>query len=341
MNRFRWLNSVFWSGTVEGSGGAPASAPAPAPTDGDGQGGGYSLPNDGGSSQAIADDIRAIMNYDPFESAAQDTLPSAGAGEAAQQGSTGPGQQVAGTPPTGAPAAAPAVQAPPSGPSADQALREAAAALAHSAQQIPQVIQQATAPPQPQQDEWAPRDVRGQLIDYGVVMSQIPDQVIAGLASENPLERKQALSQTLGIAMHIAHRQTAAHVIQQLRHEFSQVMPTFVREEIQSFRTQQEVYKDFYDAFPALSHPAIRPIVQREAASLAQQLGVRGWTEDFRNKLGEHVTNVLRQFAAPAAVMPTQQTPTVMQSAPVMSGTSVRPLVPTAGPNQQPWDDLF
>lgn len=314
----------FRSATVEGSGGStpPAeAAPPPAPN----------------SQELIAQDIRSIMDFDPFGPEEQDGQPPSPATTEATPPAPAGEQNVVGTPPTGAPAAAPTAPPPPPPPTPDQALREAAAALAQSAQQIPQVIREAQAPQAPtapKSDEYAPRTEQGQNIDYGMVMQQIPDQLIQGIASENPVERKQAVGQLLGVAMHIAHRQAVAHAVNQLRDEFSRVMPVFVQEQIQSFQTQQEVFNDFYGAFPHLSNPAIRPIVQREAKNLAAQLGVRGWSEDFRQRLGEHVTTMLRQFAAPVTPPPPTQ-------APVMSGPSARPAMPPAAPQAQPWDDLF
>jgi hypothetical protein len=198
-------------------------------------------------------------------------------------------------------------------------------------QQLPDAIRQAAptpAPAAPKQevDIWAPH-VDGQPLNYVQVMAQIPQQITAGLTSENPVERQQALSQTLGMAMHITHRLAAKQAVEQLRTEFSQILPQFVGEQLRNYTQMQTVFNDFYGKYPQLSHPSIRQIVQKEAVNLAQQRGVNAWTEQFRDQLAEHVIGMLRGVI-PQNVQPSMPaTPTV--------GTSARPAMPVGPRTQQ------
>lgn len=290
-----WIrNTLFWSENVEGSGG---EAPAPAP-------------DTNGVSKEIAD----IMNFDPFDSA--DPAPV-----------SPPEPEVV---PTQAPEASavpiPSVEAPAPAP---DPLAQTVQGLQQTVQDLPNVIREAVkpqTPAAPEPDAWAPM-VDGQPLNYMQVMSSVPDGVINALASDNPAERKQALAQTLGIAMHVAHRLATKQAVEQVRAEMGRVLPAFVNEQLQTRERMTSVFNDFYGKHPELSHPSLRGVVQQEAVKLSQQLNVRDWTPEFRDRLGEHVRNMLRGVV-PATVQ-TQQ-----PAAPMM-GPTARPMQATGPSNVQ------
>lgn len=278
----------FWeqllrSGSVEG-GGAPAPAPAAD----------ASAPATPAERMGVSEEIVNVFNFDPFEPSQEVETPPA------VEGPEGVAGGVVSAPP-------PPVQAPPEvAPSAPaepplaqtvQELRDAIGALPEAIRQVPP-----TAPPQPQEDAWLPRDGE-QALNYMQVMSTVPDQLVAAIGSENPTERKAAIGQLMGIGMTIAHRMAMKQAVEQVRREMSSILPQFVGEQIRNYDTAQQVYKDFYGKFPQLSAPQFRPIVQAEAAKLSRQLGVSGWTPEFRDRLGAHVLGMFGQVV-PATVQP-------------------------------------
>jgi hypothetical protein len=292
------LPKAAWSGAVEGSGGDPVAAPAAAPAE--------AAPVDSGG---VPDEIRSILAFDPFEEGALDEVkPAAKPPE-----------------PVAAPVVEPVVA--PAAPAGDQ-LQATVQSLQETVTALPDAVRAAVQPPAPavpQVDDYHPRD-GDQMLNYVQIMSQIPDAALNGLVSENPLERKQALAQVLGVAMHVTHRLAAKQAVEQLRGEFSRVLPAYVGEQMRSEVVRREVHNDFYTKFPQLNHPAVKQIVMQEAASLAPRLGVKAWTPEFRDRLGAHVLSMLPQMAAPVAPAVAQATPTVGPSARPMNGTGAQSL---------------
>lgn len=280
----------FWallvrSGAVEGSGGGEA---APAPE---------SSPQTPADRMGVSDEVKSVFDFDPFE-------PGEQAQVATPEALPGESDSVAGAvaaPPAPAPEVAPAAVSPPPEPPLAQTVQE----LRDVVGALPEAIRQSQPQPQPmqpQEDPWLPRD-GDQPLNYMQVMSQIPDAVMHGIGSENLGERKQAVAQLMGISMTIAHRLATKQAVEQVRQEMSRILPSFVGEQIRSYDTAQQVYKDFYGAYPQLSAPHFRPIVMQEAQKLSRQLGVSGWTPQFRDQLGKHVLAMLGQVA-PVTVQP-------------------------------------
>jgi hypothetical protein len=299
----------FRSASVEGSGGSDsgAAAPAAAPSE----------PSSDSGARQIEADIADIFAYDPFGPSSEPTPPAAAE----------PAPVVS----------APVVEPPPmvqAAPAPDPLL-EAAQALRETAAALPQAVREATVSQQPQEtqpDPWSPLDDKGQPVNYRAVYEQLPDSMIQALGSENPTERKQAVAALLATSTHIAQRQAVSQAVQMMRQEFVRAIPNFVQRSIREHHEQREVFSDFYGAFPSLSHPSIRPIVQQEGVRLARQLGVQGWSPEFRQKLGEHVTNMLRGVTGPTASS-MQQAP-----APIMSVPSARPMAPPNSPRSPEQD---
>lgn len=299
------------SASVEGSGGA---APAPAPAD------------TGASNAAqagISDDIRSVFEWDPFEPTPPENVPAA----------TPTPEPVAATPPPVAQPATPVPPPPAPVPTPDPTLA-AVTELRQTVTQLPEMLREATRPAQPQQpepDQWAPM-ADGQPLNYGALMQQVPDQLIASLGSENPLERKQAIANLLAISTHVAHRNAVKQAMEMVRSEMRQVLPAFVNNQLTEHVQRQQVFQDFYGNFPALANESLRPLVMQQAQALAAETGARGWSPEFRNRLGERVMSVLRG-AVP-------QTAPVAQ-APTMTPSSVRPTAPRVSSMQQEIDSLF
>lgn len=280
---------------AEGGESAPA-APAPAPAE---------------NSRGISTEVMDIMNFDPFA----DTAPQDGGGDPVAQPEAAP------TPveqPTPEPPAPPA-------PDLTQTVQE----LRQTVQELPHVMREAAAPKPAapaEPDPYLPMD-GGTHLNYAQIMSQVPDQVLTGLRSENPAEQKLAVANLLGVAMHVTHRLAAKQAVEMVQAQMSRVLPEFVNEQLRARDTAQAVHNDFYGKFPQLSHPALKQLVMTEAGKLAQQLGVRQWDANFRDRLGEHVMRMLPPMGQPAAPVAQPATP--------MMGPSARPMGGMGPTNQQ------
>lgn len=295
------LSKAVWSENIEGGGGEAAPAPAAD----------ASAPSSPADRMGVSQEVRDIFDFDPFEPGREPEAPAPVVeAPAAPLEATTP-QPLPAAPPEGAvihPAPAPV-----------EPLQSAVQELRQVVQDLPNQLRPPApeAPMTPETDPWMPRDGEKPL-NYFEVMSHVPDAVMQNLGSENLLERKQAVAQLMGVAMTISHRLAAKQAVETLRREMSQILPQFVQERIQNYDTAQQVYKDFYGKYPQLSAPHFRPIVQQEAAKLSRQLGVSGWTPEFRDQLGKHVIGMLGQVA-PAGMVP--------QAAPATQtmGPSARP----------------
>lgn len=301
--KLRETMRVVYSGTVEGGGeAAPSAAPTSGADAGAGGGGGseaVATPASNADRMGLEPKIEEIFNFDPFEAEPAPTQPAV---ETAPATETIP----------------PAPPTPPPPPAPQAELAQVVQDLRQTVQELPRAM----APqPQaaPQEDAWIPRDGE-RALNYVDVMGQVPEAVYAGIRSENPVEQKAAVAQLMGIGMHVAHRLATKQAVEQVRREMTQILPQFVNEQLRTYDTMQRVYQDFYGKFPALSAPHFRGIVQQEAVKLSQQLGVSGWTPEFRDRLGEHVIGVLRG-AVPQAVVP--------QAAPATQamGATARPVM--------------
>lgn len=298
------------SGTVEGSGGSEAPAPA-AP--------------EAAPSSPTTDDIESILRFDPFEQST--TEPPAPV-------VVEPGQAAAETVQGVGPVEPPAATAP----APSDALASTVDALRQTVEGLPAAITAATKPPEPaapQADEWAPADGE-QKLNYVQIMDSVPDALINQLGSENPTERKQAVAQLMGVAMHVAHRLATKQAVTQMRAELQQVLPTFVEEQMRAHSTSQRVFSDFYGKYPMLNVPELRPLVRAEATALMQETKAVGWNEQFRDALGARILNKLRSIqGVPAAPPPTPAVQT--------RGFAARPGLPSGGPTtmQQDIADLL
>ena len=139
----------------------------------------------------------------------------------------------------------------------------------------------------------------------------MPDQLVTMLASEDPVERKQALnSLTKGIAqtVHQQTMKTVAGVITQMQTD----IPNATMQQFQQQQLQSQVAGDFYGKFPNLNNDAIKPSVRQVAEQLMKSdllLGIQpAWTPAFMDRVAAGV-NAL--FGQPIPETPAPATPPV------------------------------
>lgn len=256
---------------------APASQPAPAAAP---------ASESSSNSSLIPKDVLAIFEHNPFD---QPTDPAAQTPAAAPS----PAEQQ-GQPP------APAATATPPAPGADLGtLQQQIALLTEHALRTP------ATPPQGQ-----PQAPDVALPQHGYSFT-LPEPLVAAMASENPVERGQAIGALIqGTAQHV-HREVVRH----MRAEFARVMPQFVQQQIQAATHQQALATDFYSAYPQFNNPAIKQLVGTIAPQVAHRMGAQGWTVELRDAIAREVQNILQSVngQAPQPAAPAPQAPGMPQ----------------------------
>lgn len=128
----------------------------------------------------------------------------------------------------------------------------------------------------------------------------IPDSVMQKMGSDNPNDIRSGLAEFAQGVAQVTHY----NVAMQMEERLAKLEQDMLEKSVQTFKqtTQAEtaateqknaVFKDFYGKFPELKKPELQYLVQHTAKQLAQQYGVTGWNENFRDMLGEHVKKVL------------------------------------------------
>ena len=119
-------------------------------------------------------------------------------------------------------------------------------------------------------------------------------------SSDDPATVQAGLSEyATGIA-----QVTHYNVLAQMRQEMAALREELLKESVDNFKqvsereTQEQTQRsaisnDFYGKFPELDKPELKLFVQMQAKQLAQQYGVQGWNENFRDTLGAHVKKIL------------------------------------------------
>lgn len=266
----------------------PSSAPSPAPS---------GTPPGSSSAQVQEPGAREAFVFDPFGPAEPPAAPPAA--EPAQAAPPG-------APPASAPAG-PAPGAPSSPPSTE-------AALAEIVNQNREVLERiANGQPAPA----APAQAPSQQDDTPAYAFNVPDPIMAAMASEDPAVRRQGVNtlvQGLGRAIHRT-------IVTQMRGEFMQVMQNYVANAQQHQQTVAEIKRDYFSAYPQHNHPQLAPIIRQISVDVAGEWRSQKWDAKMRDEVGSRVERFLAQFraapaASPAPAAPPMQTPPGARPAP-------------------------
>lgn len=301
----------------ENTQGAPGPSSAPADTSGAGSGPpSPSTPGAGSGASAPDDaarDAAAIFSFDPFGPAETTTQGQSGDGAV---GTTETEQKA--TPTPGAPGApAPSTPAEPAQAAPSQEVVELRARL----QQLEGVLGETlrgvgtgTAKPD------TPAAPTVEMPSYAF---QIPDQIMALMASENPVERKQGVGVMLqGVARNVHH-----HVVTSMRRELAQVLPRLVTHVASNRDTARNVFQDFYGTYKELNVPELRPLIVATAEQVAQEIGATTWDDRLKKAIYDRVVATLNAARGqqnggqvPQAPAPPAMVPSGVRNAP--SGVS-------------------
>lgn len=170
---------------------------------------------------------------------------------------------------------------------------------------------------------------------------EIPDQVIDGLASDDPGTRKAALNGVLAGASEIVHQKVMNAVKTYMNESVAQT----IQQTQGQYQQAQGQYQDFYQTFPDLNKPMLRGFVKEAATEVVREMEqngtYRGYNEHVRNAIGQRardkVQTLIQDFSGgngngaaapnpPAAAAPGAGTPSPAGArAPRQLGPTMRP----------------
>lgn len=159
---------------------------------------------------------------------------------------------------------------------------------------------------------------------------RIPDEILAGMSSEDEKERATATTFLINGAMNFLWREVSTLLETKLT-EMQRKVPEVVDSRQSMKEQQKQVFEDFYAAFPKLKKAELFPLVSSQAQVLAKEMmqatGTFSWTQEFRDKLGQHVMNLLgiQAETAPQEQPPKKQAPaTEAKPQPFQAGRTTR-----------------
>lgn len=133
---------------------------------------------------------------------------------------------------------------------------------------------------------------------------EIPQQLLAAMASEDPTERGTATNFVINGAMNAVYSKIA----QEMTTRFEQIMehiPRLVEQRTTAQTKTKEIYDDFYGKYPTLKNEALVPLIQQRAKALATAKGdAFVWDEKFRDELGADVMGIISSVAGKPAATP-------------------------------------
>lgn len=271
----------------------------------------------------VTDDVQNAMNFDPFTPAGDEVeVPS-------PEGQQAPGEGTQAQPPSQTPAVPPGGTPAPAGTQPAPISPEIQAILDQNRALVEQVSQlTAGQKPGGQPQEQPPQDVFAQMPEY---IYELPDPLMVSLNSEDPVERKRAMTHLIrGVAQGI--HKTVLGVVAQRLTQLETAIPSNIQQRMAHAETARTVHTDFYGKFPQLNNPVLLPVVKQIAEAHMKETGQTHWSPELRDAIGQKVLQVLAGVvpaAAPAAPKPA--------AAPAMFGGNApqgRP-APKTGPKTQ------
>lgn len=254
------------------------------------------------------DEISDLLGRDPFQEAPEPNTPTpTPSSSEGQQQSLEPGHEPQGQ------------QQQPQGevPQTPQETPEMAALRAERDQLLARLAQQPATPPQgqaqQQQQQLDPRQQeqqRYQRLCQGyrpVVDQMLQGQMWDALGSEDPTERRTALTQLLTGVMAISH-QAAAREAQSWAQDWVPEQITAVTE---AQRTRIAIHQDFYGSYPELNNPRLYGVVASTAAEVMKDARFAQWNPVTKQEVAKRVLALFNSAptSVPASAATTPQPP--------------------------------
>jgi len=275
----------------------------------------------------VTEDVKKAMDFDPFTPAGDETqVPAADGTQPPAEGAPAqPVSQQTVQPPSGTP---PATAAAPQISPEVQAILEQNRQLVEKLAQVHGQKPGQTQGTQPQPE--ADQDPFATTPEY---LYELPDALMVSLNSEDPGERKKAMTHLIrGVAQGI--HQTVVKAVSTRLTQLQREIPQSVTQKLQYQQQASAVQQDFYGKYPQLNNPAIQPMVKQIAEQHMKATGQETWTPKLRDEIGAKAIQML------ASVLNTNPPPAAPASnqAPAMFGgnaTAARPSLKTGPKTQQ------
>lgn len=166
---------------------------------------------------------------------------------------------------------------------------------------------------------------------------EIPEPLVAALQSEDPKEVQMGVRNLAqGVAQGI--HQTILHELE--TKYFPRMIAASVQANQQHAQTTEQttsMRKDFYGSFPELDKPELHPIIGLVAGQLAIEMGVQGYSQEFKAALRQRLTALgVGAAKAPAPAPAPVPQPMITQGA-----TGNRPTPTFADEQQKQMMELF
>lgn len=157
-------------------------------------------------------------------------------------------------------------------------------------EQIDQKLEALTAPQEQQEEN--PADDVNLLVQPPAYDFNIPDELINLLGSEDPVERKTALTNLAkGVAQGV--HQTLGAVVNSYVEKVSEYIPQAIEQYNIQQRAMEDVRKDFYGKYPQLDKPELRQYIYNVAPHVMNELGLTEWNEQARDAIADRVFSTL------------------------------------------------
>lgn len=284
----------------------------------------------GRQNAAESDELAAMLEYDPFDPQyAGDGAGDGSGAEAPAQGDSGAGQDEGGTGQQADPNAQPSQPSGQEDPAQlRQQLDEALRFIHQLREGQGQAQGQQGAQPGQQGQTGAPQQGQDQSQGQEALPNyqfQIPDELLQMMDSDDPAQRKQALTylgQGVAQSVHQMVRQEMTDKMGRLQQE----LPQTIQQQQAAQAQQRQIFDDFYGTYQDLNRPELRPTIVEVAKAVAGEYQQKGmpvsWGPEFKQTVANRVYQVLGR--QPGQQAPQQQAPARKSSQPRNFGGNAR-----------------
>lgn len=262
------------------------------------------------SSTGITKEIEDILNFDPFPDGIAPKEPKQSPG-AAPQGTTTTAPKADGGTPAQPEKKVEAVEDPLTG--------EYKKILAHKDTLIEQAL--AASKPAPQDDGKAPES-KDETPPYSF---NVPDELVNLLASDDPKDRKGAITALLSGMGRAIHKEIVSHMGKLVPN--SEAITSQVQTILRASQEREAVKADFFGKYPELNKPELGPLLAQIALQVTKEQNKTTWDAAVRDETARRVKAL---FGAVVPVNPQQPQQPVSppasfggnQSRPASAGTN-------------------
>lgn len=147
----------------------------------------------------------------------------------------------------------------------------------------------------------------------------IPDELIAGMASEDPIQRRNATQ----VLVNGVGDMIYAKVMKEVREFVPQAARGIVQTTHQEAEQHNQIQTDFYGKYPEFAKPELRIVVYSVANAVAKELGAREWSPALRDAIAARMKSI---YPASPQQKVEEETPAKRRTTPRTVPTGARAL---------------